>query len=79
MIEDIEAEMTESLEIKSKTDNLAVTEESDVDEAIPIYILKERKTKSYNKTMKTDIEKINTFEKINKLYTTQWSTIYEVI
>ena len=58
---------------------MAVTEESDVDEAIPIYILKERKTQSYNKTMKTDIEKINTFEKINKLYTTQWSTIYEVI
>ena len=38
MIEDMEAEMTESSEIKSKTDHLAVTEEADVDEAIQIYL-----------------------------------------
>ena len=31
----------------SKTDNLAVTEEADVDEGIPIYIRKERNTKEY--------------------------------
>ena len=37
MIEEMEAELTESSEINSKTDNLAVTEEADVDEAIPIY------------------------------------------
>ena len=37
MIEDMEAELTESSEINSKTDNLAVTKESDFDEAIPIY------------------------------------------
>ena len=29
--------------------------------------------------MNIDIENINTFEKRNKVYTTQWSTIYEVI
>ena len=36
MIEEMEDELTESSEINSKTDNLAVTEEEDVDEAIPI-------------------------------------------
>ena len=29
--------------------------------------------------MKIDIENINTFENINKVYTTQWRTIYIVI
>ena len=29
--------------------------------------------------MNIDIENINTFEKRNKVYTTQWSKIYEVI
>ena len=29
--------------------------------------------------MIVDIENINTFEKRNKVYTTQWRTIYEVI
>ena len=38
MIEDMGAEMTESSEINSKNDNLAVTEEADVDEDIPIYL-----------------------------------------
>ena len=36
----MEAELTELSEIDSKTDNLAVTEEADVDEAIPMYIKK---------------------------------------
>ena len=40
MIEDMEAELTESSKVNSKTENLAVTEEADVDEAIPIYLLK---------------------------------------
>ena len=35
----MEAEKTESSEIKSKTDNLEITEEADFDEAIPIYLL----------------------------------------
>ena len=34
----MEAKLTESSEIDPKTDNLAVTEEGDVDEAIPIYL-----------------------------------------
>ena len=38
MIKYIGAELTESSEINSKTDNLEVTEEIDVDKAIPIYI-----------------------------------------
>ena len=40
MIEDMEAELTESSEINPKTDNLVVTEKADVDEAIPVYLLK---------------------------------------
>ena len=34
----MEAELTESPEINSKTENLAVTEEAGVDEAIPVYL-----------------------------------------
>ena len=44
MIEDMEYELTELSEINSKTGKLAVTEEADVDEATPIYLLKEIKT-----------------------------------
>ena len=40
MIEDIEVELTEVSEISSKNDNLAVTEERNVDEAIPILFKK---------------------------------------
>ena len=35
--EEMEAELTELSEMYSKTDNLVVIEEADVDEAIPIY------------------------------------------
>ena len=38
MIEDMVSELTEFSEISSKTENLAVTEEADFDEAIPIYL-----------------------------------------
>ena len=34
----MEAELTEASEINSKTGNLALTEEADDDEAIPIYL-----------------------------------------
>ena len=44
-----------------------------------IYIKKEQKKQAYNKKMNIDIENINIFEKINKVYTTKWRTIYEVI
>ena len=36
----MEDELIESSEMDSKTDNLAVTEEEDVDEYIPIYLKK---------------------------------------
>ena len=34
----MEAELTESSEINSKTENLEVTVEADVDEVIPVYL-----------------------------------------
>ena len=37
----MEAELIKLSEMDSKTDNLAVTEEADADEAIPIYLKKE--------------------------------------
>ena len=52
MIEDMEAELTESSEINAKNDNLAVTDEADVDEAIPIYLLKTEKHKHIRKQLK---------------------------
>ena len=36
----MEAELTESSKIDSKTDNLVATEEANIDEAIPIYLKK---------------------------------------
>ena len=36
----MEDELTESSKINSKTDNLEVTKEANVDEAIPIYLKK---------------------------------------
>ena len=45
----MESELTEWPEINSKTDNMAVTDEADVDEAIPIYLKKERKHKHIRK------------------------------
>ena len=79
MIEEMKAKLTESSEINSKTDNLAVTAEADVDEAIPIYPKKNEKKQAYQKTMKIDIDKIKTFEQINKVNTIKWKPIYEVI
>ena len=59
MIEDMEAELTEASKINSKTDNLAVTEESNIDEAITaeakasnrmeMFLKKERKKQEYKK------------------------------
>ena len=43
-----------------------------------IYLKEEQNTQVYKKTMNVYIENINTFENINKLYTTQWRKIYEV-
>ena len=41
----MEAELNELLELNSKTDNLGVTEEVDVVEAIQIYLKKELKNR----------------------------------
>ena len=80
----MEAELTEA----SKTDNLSVTEEANVDESITeksraskkmeIYLKEEEKTQAL-KENNIDIENINRFEKRNKECTTQWRKIYEVI
>ena len=45
----MEAEIIESSEMDSKNDNLAVTEEADVDEATPIYLKKKRNTHTYKR------------------------------
>ena len=44
-----------------------------------IIFKKECKTKTYQKELDIDTENNNTFENRNKLYTTQWRTIYEII
>ena len=46
MNEEIEAELTE---MDSKTDHLAVTEEANIDEDIPIDLRKERSTQAYKR------------------------------
>ena len=48
MNEEMEAKLTESSEMNSKTENLAVTEEADVDESILIYLKKEKNKHTYN-------------------------------
>ena len=68
MIEDMEAKLTELSEINSKTDNLSVTEEADVDEPSQ-FILKWTKTQAYQRTMNIDFKNINTFLNRNKVYT----------
>ena len=72
----MEAELTE---MDSRTENLAVTEESNVDEAIPIDIRKEQGTESYKETMSKDIDNIDTYETRTKVNTTKCRPIYEVI
>ena len=66
------------IEMDSKTDHLAVTEESNVDEEIPIDLRKQKSTQSYKETMIMDIENINTFETRNKVNTIKWRPIFEV-
>ena len=60
-------------------DHLAVSEDEIFDEAIPIDIRKERKTKSYKDTMSQDIRNIDTYETRTKANITKWRPIYEVI
>ena len=75
----MEAELTELSETDSKPDRLAVTEEADIDEDIPIYLKKERNTQAFKETMDIVIDKINTYELRNKVNTVKWRPIYEVI
>ena len=59
----MEAELNEWSKINSKTENLVVTDEEDVDEAIPIYLKKNENTQACQKTMNIDIDHIKTFER----------------
>ena len=58
---------------------MAVSEDESTDEAVPIRIRKERKTKAYNDTMGQDIENIDTYETRTKVNKKKWRPIYEVI
>ena len=66
-------------EMDSIPDHLSDSEDEGVDEAVPIHIRTERKTKSYKETMSQDIENIDTYETRTKVNITQWRPIYEVI
>ena len=57
----------------------AVTVEANASNDMDIDLKEERKKQEYKETMRIDIENINKCEKRNKVYTTQWKTIYEVI
>ena len=59
MNEKMEAEMTE---MDSRPENLAVSEDANVDEDIPIDLGKKRSTKAHKQTMRKDIDKIDTNE-----------------
>ena len=76
MNEEMEAELTE---LDSRTDNLAVTEEANFDESVPMDLIKEQTKQAYKETMSIDIEKIDTFETRTKVNTIKWRPIYEVI
>ena len=76
MNEEMEYEL---IEIDSKTGNLAVSEDANVDEYIPICLRKEQIAQAYKETMSMDIENIDTFETRKKVNTIKWRPICEVI
>ena len=76
MNEEMEAEMNE---IDVKHGKKAYSEDANVDEAIPIQIMKERTTEAYKETMNQYIETIDKYENIRIDNKTQWRPIYEVI
>ena len=51
----------------SRTDNLAVSEDANVYEDIPIDLIKEQSTEEYKETMSKDINNIDTYETRKKL------------
>ena len=69
----------EFMKTDSRPENLAVSENESVDEAIPIDIRKERNTKAYRETTSQDINSIDNYETRTKVNTTKWRPIYEVI
>ena len=69
----------ELIEMDSKTGHLVLTEEANVDEAIPIGLRKEQSTQAYKETMSMDIENINTLETGNKVNTIKRRPVFEVI
>ena len=85
MIGDLEAEPTGASKEGSNTDNLAVAEEANIDEALTAEakagnemendLKDEQNTKSYEDNINIYIESINTIEKRNKVYTELWRTI----
>ena len=76
MNEEMEAEL---MKMDSRPDNLAVPEDESADEATPIDIRKEGKTKSYKESMSQDINNIDIYKTRTKVNTTKWRPIYEVI
>ena len=76
MNEEMEAKLTE---MYSRPDNLAVSEDGNFDEAIPIDIRKERSKEAYKYTMIKDINNFYTYETRTKFNTTQWRPINKVI
>ena len=74
-----EAMGAELTEIDSRTENFAVTEEANVDRAIPIDIRKEQIIEAQKETMSKDINNIDTYETRTKVSTTKQRPIYELI
>ena len=76
MNEEMEAEL---MKMDPIPDKLSVSEDESVDEAVPIYIRKERKITAYKDTMSQDINNIDTYETRTKVNTTTWRPICEVV
>ena len=64
----MEAELTKT---DSRHENLAVSEDASVDEAVPIDIRKERKTKAHKQTIIQYINNIDTYVTRTKVNTTE--------
>ena len=89
MIEDLEDYLTGALEDDSNTNDADLAEVENADKSITavykarnemgIDLKEEQKTQAYKETMDIDIENINTIEKIQKVYTKLWRTIYKII
>ena len=55
----MEAELTK---MDSRPENLEVSEDESVDEAVPIDLIKQQGTEAYKYTMSKDIDNIDTYE-----------------